>query len=701
MALLSGAFESVRIHLKSGEDVNVRDEKGRTPLILAATRGHDEVCRLLLQEGACLHIRDESGNDAASTAHARGHLEIEQLILNWLHLNSGNQLVSATEAERDITSTEVVGDNVIAAEIQLIDAPSPVSVIYKSNLPAAFFITPNKLGFDTAGDLDLSGWEEDVEAPTPVNDPIIFTNSVALHGLITRHVVIDTDEGWDEVEIDLPDPIDFRPRGIRLKTSEREDIRLLVVEALRDGRIDESRLTDLQLGSLADGDENRDNFHFALQMILGDLGVHVDDTDSPDPLVFPDEAEEETYGDAAYSAVAYLSRHLAGKDDPYFRFLATMPKERLSRAEEAALAEKRDQGFLGAMRALASCESVIAKLRHDLNYVLSGTIALRLLIDVDGGIKDDAADDDALENEIDPPLADAASSGDMETARMLFNACACAERNPEYLAQCMTVAGLRDRYFRELCDFTPLGSQARVSILAGLRVAEVAQMQLVEQNLRLVAHFANKWGRGLPRMDRLQEGTFGLIRAARKFSGTRGNKFATYAVWWIRQAIHRAAADTSRVIRLPVHVQEASGKVDKAVKALETRSIQYPSIDEIATECGLSSERVAKLLTLTREPISSADVEDEFFEILDPALGPEDNCNKDDLRRAAAGLLSTLDPRSERVVRLRFGIGCEEHTLEEIGQMYDVTRERIRQIEAKALKKLGSPGRCKHLRGAY
>lgn len=697
LALISGAIESVRIHLRSGDNVNVRDERGRTPLILAATRGHDEICRLLLQEGACLHARDQFGNDAASTAHAQGHGQIERLIQSWSHVTAGDGRVAAGGIQPEAASLESDEEDVAPVEMQPANASHSAAEICNAEPAAAAPIALETLRPDSTAELDLSGWEEEVETPPPLHDPNISANSVALHRLVTRHVVIDTDEEWDEVEVDLPDPADTRRKGIRFEPDQRENIRLVIVEALRDGRISESRLLQFQACHLDEGQEPND-LHKALRLVCGDLGVVVDDTDAPDPLTVPDESEDEVYGDAAYGAVSYLSRHLAVGDDHYYRFLANAPKAHLSRKEEAALVEKRDQGRLEATRALASCEAVVTKLQKDLENVLAGMLTLRVLIDVDNAEKDDVADGDAAEEDSfsgDPRLAE-----NFEIVRTLADACTRSARDPEYLAQCLRTAGLQDKYFRELCHVSPPGSESRDRIMAGLQAAEAAEMQLVAQNLRLVAHFANSWGRGLTRMERLQEGTFGLIRAARKFSSTRGTKFATYAVWWIRQAIHRAAADTVRIIRVPVHVQEAVKKVDRAVKALEERGIS-PTVNQIAIESGIPLGRVARLLVPTPEPISSNEVEGEVLELVDPASGSEEVCNENDLRRGVVGLLSTLDPRSERILRLRFGINCDEHTLEEIGQMYDVTRERIRQIEAKALRKLEHPSRSRHLRGAY
>jgi RNA polymerase primary sigma factor len=707
MALLGGAIESVRIHLQSGEDVNACDEKGRTALILAATRGHYEICRLLLQEGANRHARDDAGNDAAATARSRGHLSVEQLIMNWeaagtTPASEAPSVADAAPVQHAVTRHE--------ADVSLRSAPltpiPQVESITRVTDGATVPEPPPPSRGDPDG-FDLSGWEEDVDSPVPADDPTVAANASALQKLISRHVVVDTDEAWDDVEIDLPDPADLRPKGIRLSPEQREDIRLLIVEALRDGRITAKRLRGIRIQNVDADDDGRADFQLALKMVLGDLGILVDDADAPDPSTPPTDRDEEEFGDAAFEALSYLARHLSGSDELYFRFLAEMPKDLLSRAEEVALAEQRDAGVLDAMRALAACDAVVAKLSMDLKRVISGAIPARAIIEVDAPSRGEASqstqgeDDHEDEAETEASPTDAGPTPDLETIGVLLDACRRADRDPEHLARCLAAAGLQDAYFRDLCHASPPGSSTRGAIVMGLKAAEAAEMELVQRNLRLVAHVAKTWGGGLPRMDRIQDGTLGLIRAARKFSGSRGNKFATYAVWWIRQAISRAAADTRHAIRLPVHLQDARRKVTRALKALEESVVGEPSLDEIATECGLPPEHVRKLLRIVSQPISFADAEDEVAAVADPAPGPDDIVNQDDLRREVAALLSTLDPRSERVVRLRFGIGCEEHTLEEVGQMYQVTRERIRQIEAKALRQIGHPARSKHLRGAY
>lgn len=286
-----------------------------------------------------------------------------------------------------------------------------------------------------------------------------------------------------------------------------------------------------------------------------------------------------------------------------------------------------------------------------------------------------------------------------------------AERDKELYEQALSDISLDDpvkMYLKDIGEVPLLSADDEIELARRIQDGdEEAKKKLSEANLRLVVSIAKRYvGRGMLFLDLIQEGNIGLMKAVEKFDYQKGFKFSTYATWWIRQAITRAIADQARTIRIPVHMVETINKLTRVSRILLQQLGREPTPAEIAAEMGVSEERVREIQKIAQDPVSLetpiGEEEDshlgDFIED-DRAVTPSDSVSTAMLKETLLSVLNSLTPREEKVLRLRYGVDDgRPRTLEEVGKEFNVTRERIRQIEAKALRKLRHPSRSKHLK---
>lgn len=692
LAALAGDQTAIRLHIRRGIDVNAVDEKGRSPLILAATKGHIEVCRILLEAGANYRFQDKEGHDALSIATTTSQLELVAMLKEYSSLH----LDSSLEAEK---------------------AQSRI---------------PNQLGTKNADhstmgeeDFNLFAWETEVDSQPPPQDEAYLALAASLQHGISVHIPFDADEDWSDVDIYLPDVVQNRRRKRDLNDDVRDEVQRLFYDGLRNGSVSQQRLDAIVLG---DDDEHDVEFEARLELILGDIGIIIDDDDWE--WQFPDDVVQsnEDWERVAAEAVAFLSEMTYHDNDPQRYYLREMSTHTLLlREDEAELGKTIEDSFADSVAAIAACAPAISEIltiaiKIERGEALPGSLLDRFSA---AEYEDDMPDDFELDTEIRSPQivedddeahqeVDAQGmpppdfSAKIEFIRRMLPRLSQANHG----VMLETLRGLRLswsflEHLRNTLGRSEKTLAVQEALSAALDKANQAKLRMTEANLRLVISIAKRYLRsGLPFSDLIQEGNIGLMKAVERFDYRRGFKFSTYATWWIRQAITRAIADQERLIRVPVHMVETINQVNRVREYIESRTEKASDATTIATQLSTSPERVSKALQASQTIVSLDTPNDSINDVLtiaetlvDPNIGPEEWVMRVSLSDTLDALLKTIPSREAEILRLRFGLeDGEAHTLEEAGQLFSFTRERARQLEAKALRKLNHISRSKILR---
>jgi RNA polymerase primary sigma factor len=778
MAVVGGVEAAVKLHIDRGDNLNSKDDRGFTPLMLAAARNKVGVCRLLIDAGADLYALDHAGRDALAIAKAAGALDSVSIVGAALARRTGH---ACPGVQRDAANNEAKGDDlengsssfngnashgggacpdatVPTAEVSrsLSDQPvtqehnighdiAPARTSAESSIAATREITKvievPSVDEDGGPTIDLSGWEADEPGPAPIDDASVAIVDAAIQAAITRHAPIDDSADWAHFKAFLPERAEPLPRTQDVEST--AELRRLLLRALREGSVPQMHVEELCVG--VDGTMDSASLSL-LRFVINDLGAEIDERfeyRSRDESfeVFVNSLETQDEEGELGDAMAFLAGLGSRRNEPMRLYMRDMQRRNLIDAEEEIALAKAMQGAARqAIEALALWPQGIDIALAAIEAARSGERALGsiaagsrdeaepdLIELVDGADLDvptsasppraegeeasdaDDAGDDGAAAEESGATTESLAAGFFEKAAEL-SALRGSDVTPEAKVTGMRAAlaslSLARTFLMELSDSAlDDKSEAARRFLSCVRSLAASRDQMAGANLRLVFSIAKRYlYSGLPMDDLIQEGNIGLLKAVDKFDWRRGYRFSTMATWWIRQQVSRSVADDCRTIRLPVHVHEKVQKVERAAAILTGSSGRNPSNAEVAAKLSMPTEMVEALLRISALPLSLHSVDDEgdliFESIEDHHADPFETLATREFRATLEALLSKLGGKPERVLRMRFGLGLDDPcTLEEVGLQFGLTRERIRQIESQALKRLDRRLHRKMLRG--
>jgi RNA polymerase primary sigma factor len=727
LAVISGVESAVRLHIDRGDDLDARDHKGMTPLMLSAVHNRSTICKLLVDAGADTSLLDPSGKTALALAQSAGAADSALILAAY----------GITRTSRSETGT-LQNPQTMPYALGLPDVATqpPASGLRHSsqewagcgksidNLSVIEAELPIDLGLS---EFDLDGWQAEEDRPAPEGDATATVVARLTQRTITGHQPIDKSADWDDLDAFLPERATPPPKMEDEEASER--LRLLILRAVREGSVPWAAVEEATID--AEGVPNMEASNL-LCMVINDLGADVDERFehvSPHAMFEVHLGQEETAeeGEVLVEALSFIEQLLFSENEPLRLYQREFQRKALLTADgEVALAQAMERGIEESLDALAEWPEGIASVLAATSQVLSGAKPLRwlcsrsavnpekgeassgpyftenfgALIEPDAGeIEDDTNQNSDKRLPIDE-LADLS-----RTAEILSRFATCADEGSSESSTCRSVIASLNLSREFLLQLTgpplPSRSEKALRFIRSMTDYKSARDQMIEANLRLVYSVARKYISSGERFDDLlQEGNIGLLKAVDRYAWQKGFKFSTYAIWWIRQQIGRFIADKSRTIRLPVHVNEKLQQITQVAQSFELRHGRVPKLEEIANLVGLPVWRVGAVSRMGHElfcihdlpdvdNLIAAHARDDFI-----ACDPMESVEEFQLHKSVDCLLSALTPRERQVLCLRFGIGDDEAmTLEEIGVRMGVTRERIRQIEAKAIRRLRDPAR--------
>lgn len=726
LAAISGVETAIKLHIRRGDDLNARDGSGATPLILAAGRRRKGAVRLLMDAGANPTLADLSGMDALAHAVKGGCLEtiavLTEAVARLAAPEPSNEPVDEI-AEPTVEEVESVWDVEPKAPLPTVEtfgteAPPELEEAIEVVSPAADEQPPAPIEESPLGPSDISSapvyevapreeqnvlaldneplsdrfaddWEAEEEVSAPEGDDTVADAARQVHEAIGRHKVVDRDEDWGDVDLHLP------VRAAPLALDEGGGaVRDLLLAALREGMVPEGRL--IEVCSNADGSRN-DEAERLLAFVAGELGATVVEwTDSGAPFLSEPSMEEERL---LTEAAEFAEELASGRNDPLRFYAKDIRGDLLDAEEEIALGREMEEAGRAALSALASWPEGLSAIFDAAARVAAGEADAESFSAGPEPSSDEetvsrslgTGDDEDDESELD------------EDASFFVSAVAAVEAangDARRAEEALEEARLTRGFLMELADKAGADQAGRDFVEALGRQAK-ARERMILCNLRLALSIAKKhlWS-GIPFDDLVQEANIGLMKAVERYDWHRGFRFSTYATWWIRQQVSRSIADTGRVVRAPVHIQETARKVLHERESAEARLGRPETESETARRIGMSLAKTRMLLAMFEDVASLDEVDPDSG--LSRAEGlvdegtsnPADVAERASLRRTLLGMLEDLDERARDVILLRFGLMDDDAmTLEEVGQHFGVTRERIRQIESKTICRLSHPNK--------
>lgn len=729
LAAISGVETAIKLHIERGDDLDARDSFGATPLILAATRSRKGVVHLLLDAGANPTLTDKNGMDALACAVRSGCPETIVLLTEALgrFVAPEPSKKSAVEIfnpcieegviddtyeprEQPLTSAELVSADTLHGQGQLAllkiatkdssgkqlagaDEDSIVGLEQASadgTIKNELAVDANVMVLDEEPlrNLHLGDWEVEDEVAVPQGDITVGEKAKQVHLAIRRHKLIDRDEDWGDVDLYLPTKAS--PLSLDEKTV---PLRNLLLTALRVGMISERALIDICSSSDGSRNEEAENH---LAFVAEELGATIVEwTGLDEPFRGDPTLEEERF---VTEAIEFAEELASGKNDPFRLYVKGISRDLLDADEEIALGREMEVAGQAAVSALAVWQEGLSAVFEAAARVARGEADSKSYCSGAQSLDDDVMSQPLAE----PDDCDDGDPLELDNERSFFvNAVAAVEavrNDPQKAAKALSEVRLTRGFLMELAENIRCDG-AGSDFLEALNHQAVARDRMILSNLRLALSIAKKylWS-GIPFDDLVQEANIGLMMAVERYDWRRGLRFSTYATWWIRQRVTRSIADTARVVRAPVHIQEKARKVLRERELLEAQLGRPETELETARRVGMTLSKTRMLMSMFDDVISLDEIDSNtglpfLDELVDPnALDPAYIAECDSLGRILLDLLGELDMKSRDVILLRFGLeGNDAMTLEEVGQHFGLTRERIRQIESKVLRKLAHP----------